>query len=82
MFLILFSCQVIKTSSRTSLLNDAFNLARAGLLNYAVALNLTQYMTAERDYVPWATFKEITGYIGSMLSRSPAYGDFQVCNNP
>ena len=34
-------------------------------------------MTAERDYVPWATFQEVTGYIGNMLSRSAAYGDFQ-----
>ncbi len=35
-------------------------------------------MTAERDYVPWATFQEVTGYIGSMLSGSEAYGDFKV----
>ncbi|XP_072036362.1 aminopeptidase N-like isoform X1 [Amphiura filiformis] len=69
--------EVIKTSSRTSLLGDSFNIARAGLLSHGIALNLTKYMVAERDYVPWATFKEVTGYVGNMLSRTAAYGDFQ-----
>ncbi|XP_072035872.1 aminopeptidase N-like isoform X2 [Amphiura filiformis] len=69
--------QVFGVTSRSALISDAFNLARAGSLNQVIALNITQYLTSERDYVPWVTVKDVTGYIGDMLGKTGAYGDFQ-----
>ena len=37
----------------TQILNDAFDLARAGLLEYPTALATTQYLSLEQDYIPW-----------------------------
>ena len=65
-------------ASRSSLISDAFTLARAGFLNQVIPLNLTQYLTNERGYVPWATAVDVTGFIGDMLSKTRAYGNFQV----
>ena len=36
---------------------DAFNLARAGRLNYSIALSLTGYMRNEVDYIPWKSME-------------------------
>ena len=71
--------QKISVGSRSLIINDAFNLARAGLLKQVTALNLTRYITSERDYVPWKTIGDVTSYIGDMLSKTRAYGYFQVC---
>ena len=35
------------------ILNDAFDLARSGLLEYPTALATTQYLSLEQDYIPW-----------------------------
>ena len=35
------------------ILNDAFELARAGLLEYPTALATTEYLGQEEDYIPW-----------------------------
>ena len=70
--------QKFSIGSRSSIINDAFNLARAGLLKQVTAFNLTRYIKAERDYVPWKTIGDVTSYIGDMLSKTRAYGYFQV----
>lgn len=41
-------------SDRGHLLNDAFSLADASQLDYDVALDLTQYLKNETEYVPWS----------------------------
>ncbi|KAL1122590.1 hypothetical protein AAG570_002920 [Ranatra chinensis] len=46
---------VFSPADRASLIDDAFILCRAGLLNVTTVLNLTLYLIEERDYVPWAT---------------------------
>ncbi|CAK1540454.1 unnamed protein product [Leptosia nina] len=46
---------MLTLSDRANLLDDAFALAEAGLLPYDTALNLTAYLTAEKDFVPWET---------------------------
>ncbi|XP_039283006.1 LOW QUALITY PROTEIN: glutamyl aminopeptidase [Nilaparvata lugens] len=45
-------------ADRASLLDDAFTLCRAGLLNVTTALELSLYLLKEREYVPWATALE------------------------
>nr|XP_022900776.1 endoplasmic reticulum aminopeptidase 1-like isoform X2 [Onthophagus taurus] len=46
---------VLNAADRASLIDDAFTLCRAGLLNASLALELSLYLINERDYVPWAT---------------------------
>ena len=44
------SIHVVK---RAQIMDDALNLARSGLLDYATALTMTLYLKIELDYVPW-----------------------------
>jgi len=43
----------LSPQTRAQLLDDSLNLARAGLLSYSVALNMTRYLSKELDLVPW-----------------------------
>jgi hypothetical protein len=66
--------------TRAQLLDDALYLARAGILGYDVALDMTRYLAKrEMDYVPWKAFHEHLRYLDLMLRQTTAYGDFQVC---
>ncbi|XP_012369141.1 glutamyl aminopeptidase [Octodon degus] len=55
------------SADRASLIDDAFALARAQLLNYMVALNLTKYLSKEQDYLPWQRAISAVTYIISMF---------------
>ncbi|XP_071955339.1 aminopeptidase N-like [Antedon mediterranea] len=68
---------VLPQSTRSAIINDAFNLARAGEVSQVTALDLTKYLTNEMDYIPWTTVSDVMGYIDLMLCRSKAYGDFK-----
>jgi hypothetical protein len=52
-------------------------LARANQLSYDVAFNLTSYLHAEHDYVPWAAFFDAMDFIDGMLATSDTYGLLQ-----
>ncbi|KFB52686.1 AGAP013001-PA-like protein [Anopheles sinensis] len=67
----------IAASNRAQLIDDALNLARAGYLDYAIALNVTRYLEHETDYVPWKTAIASLNYIDSMLIRTRNYGLFK-----
>ncbi|XP_038611156.1 glutamyl aminopeptidase [Tachyglossus aculeatus] len=54
-------------SDRASFIDDAFALARGKLLSYSVALNLTQYLQREEDYLPWHRVIASISYLTSML---------------
>ena len=69
---------MISTASRASLIGDAFNLARAGELSQAIALELTSYMSEERDYVPWYMVDTVLGYIYDNLATTDANSTFEV----
>uniref|UniRef100_A0A8B7TUB8 Aminopeptidase n=1 Tax=Castor canadensis TaxID=51338 RepID=A0A8B7TUB8_CASCN len=55
------------SADRTSFIDDAFALARAQLLNYKVALNLTKYLRMEEDFLPWQRAISAVTYIISMF---------------
>lgn len=46
---------VVHALSRAALIDDVFVLSKTGDVNYEIALELSQYLRAERDYVPWAS---------------------------
>ncbi|KFV75904.1 Glutamyl aminopeptidase, partial [Struthio camelus australis] len=54
-------------ADRAGILDDAFSLARAGLVNYFVALELTKYLTNETDYLPWHRAISAVTYLADML---------------
>ncbi|XP_027455517.1 glutamyl aminopeptidase [Zalophus californianus] len=55
------------SADRASLIDDAFALARAQLLDYKMALNLTKYLTREEDFLPWQRVISAITYIISMF---------------
>uniref|UniRef100_A0A182W2Z0 Aminopeptidase N n=1 Tax=Anopheles minimus TaxID=112268 RepID=A0A182W2Z0_9DIPT len=69
--------KTIAASNRAQLIDDALNLARAGYLDYAVALNVTRYLVHETDYVPWKAAIAALSYVDSMLIRTRNYGIFK-----
>lgn len=68
---------VFTAEDRSSLINDAFNLARAGYLAYDIALGTLEYLDGETKYVPWKTALNSLGYLDGILSERPANGNFQ-----
>ncbi len=64
--------------NRAQLINDAFNLARAGEIDQITALNLTAYLDKETDYLPWDAALTVVNYIRDMYSRHPGYGPLEV----
>ncbi|NXT55172.1 AMPE aminopeptidase, partial [Pluvianellus socialis] len=54
-------------ADRAGILDDAFSLARPGLVNYSVPLQLTKYLTNETDYLPWHRVISSVTYLANML---------------
>ncbi|XP_038059590.1 aminopeptidase N-like [Patiria miniata] len=67
---------VFSVSSRATLIDDSFTLARAGKLGYSVALEITRYLENEKDYVPWAASQGVMSYLDQLLITTGAYGSF------
>ena len=68
----------IHVNNRAQIIDDALNLARAGYLDYDLALGVTQYMSAETEYICWRAALSGFAYIDIMLERTSAYGEFKV----
>lgn len=68
----------IAPTSRAQIVDDALTLARAGRLDYRIALNLTRYLTNESEYVPWRSALGALSFIDSMMISGPEYYLFKV----
>lgn len=68
----------ISTINRAQLIDDALNLARAGRLDYAIALDVTSYLAHETEYLPWKSAFTAMDYLDSMLVKTPSYDKFRV----
>ena len=71
---------VISVINRAQIMNDALNLARAGLLHYETPLNLTKYLEREVEFLPWESTLTALSYLNSMMQRTPGYGLLKVTN--
>ncbi|KAH3860698.1 hypothetical protein DPMN_023616 [Dreissena polymorpha] len=60
-------------ADRTGLIDDAFNLARGGYLNYDVALSMMSYLNKEFHHLPWDSAYEGITYIKHMFANSPHF---------
>ena len=74
--------QIFSAIDRSNLLDDAFNLARATLLDYPTALGLTTYMSKEMDYFPWRTASSALNYINNQLYGEEDYYLWRVRRCP
>ena len=57
--------------NRAALVDDAFNLARAGYVNYSIPFNLSKYLVRETDYEPWVAASNNFKFLSKMLSGEP-----------
>jgi len=62
---------------RANLIDDAFELAKADKMTQVQALELTEYLSKEKAYVPFVTALASLGYIGGMLLLRPGYKTYE-----
>uniref|UniRef100_A0A1I8M6U2 Aminopeptidase N n=1 Tax=Musca domestica TaxID=7370 RepID=A0A1I8M6U2_MUSDO len=67
----------IPTYTRAKLLHDAWNLAYAGDLNFASALNMTLFMKLERNHIVWNPVFTFIDHIGRHIDNSNIQEKFQ-----
>ena len=70
----------IHVVNRAQLLDDAFSLSRAGLLNYTTTLELSTYLTEETHPIPWLSFDELISFLNHQLRGTDIYNSFKVTN--
>ncbi|CAH0778351.1 unnamed protein product [Bemisia tabaci] len=68
---------LIAPINRAQLVNDAMNLARSGLLDYSIALNVTTYLEHELDYSPWKAAFSSFDFLDIMLAKSGHYYEYK-----
>ncbi|XP_070546687.1 thyrotropin-releasing hormone-degrading ectoenzyme-like [Ptychodera flava] len=70
---------VYSEASRAAIVDDAFHLQRAGLLDTQIALRVTSYLTEEDSYLPWEAAYRGFQYLSARLYLTGSYGKFQAC---
>ncbi|XP_062245064.1 aminopeptidase Ey-like [Platichthys flesus] len=68
----------IPLMNRGQLIDDAFNLARAKLVDVTLALNLTRFLRNETELIPWKSAMTNLEYFVLMFDRSEVYGPMQT----
>ncbi|XP_063774977.1 glutamyl aminopeptidase [Pseudophryne corroboree] len=63
---------------RAGLIDDAFALANAEILDYNISLDVTKYLQRETDYLPWQRVNSVLSYLNDMLEDDDTiYPKFQ-----
>ncbi|XP_063926090.1 aminopeptidase N [Zophobas morio] len=68
----------IPVNTRAKLLHDAWNLAYAGDLSFATALNMTLFLKHEREYLAWDPVFTLIDHIGRHIDSSDVHKKFQT----
>ncbi|XP_060526460.1 aminopeptidase N [Cylas formicarius] len=68
----------IPVNTRAKLLHDAWNLAYAGDLSFATALNMTLFLRDEREYLAWDPVFTLIDHIGKHIDSSAVHKKFQT----
>ncbi|XP_050466641.1 aminopeptidase N-like [Cataglyphis hispanica] len=61
----------IHVINRAALLDDAFNLARAGYVNYSIPFDIATYLIHETEYEPWVAAINNFNFLNRILASSP-----------
>ncbi|XP_069813572.1 thyrotropin-releasing hormone-degrading ectoenzyme [Dendropsophus ebraccatus] len=70
------NCEVISVSNRAALIDDAFNLARAGYLTQNIPLEIIRYLSEEKDFLPWHAASRALYPLDKLLDRTEDYSIF------
>ena len=65
--------------NRAQIIKDSLSLARAGLLDYKIALGSTKYLKKELEYIPWSPALTELTYLDKMLQNTDgalAYNEY------
>lgn len=65
---------------RSKLLHDAWNLAYAGDLSFATALNMTLFMKFERNHIVWNPVFTFIDQIGRHIDMPEVHKRFEATN--
>lgn len=68
----------IPVINRAQIIDDAFNLARAKIVDVTLALSTTRFLDKEVEYMPWQTTRSNLDYFYLMFDRSEVYGPMQA----
>ncbi|CAL4058634.1 unnamed protein product, partial [Meganyctiphanes norvegica] len=68
----------IHVCNRAQIIDDSLTMARAGMVSYNVALNITKYLAMETSYVAWKAFFNNLDYLNTMFRQTAEYGAFKV----
>lgn len=66
--------KTIHILNRAQLIDDSFNLARAGELSHYVPFTLVSYLQKEDDFIPWYSVLNSMTYIVERMRRCPHTG--------
>jgi len=67
----------IDVKNRAQLVDDSFNLGRAGIENQTLFFEITQYLDNENEYIPWWSASRGFSYVNKMLGVTGEYGLFK-----
>ncbi|GAB1605730.1 aminopeptidase N-like, partial [Argonauta hians] len=70
--------KVIHVINRAQIIDDAWSLARAGMLDIKIALGTLEYLNKEEEWIPWFAASNHLYYVKNMLSRTGAYRDLAL----
>ncbi|XP_018561218.1 glutamyl aminopeptidase-like isoform X2 [Anoplophora glabripennis] len=62
----------INVINRSQLVNDVFNIARAGGVSYRTAFHLAEYLRYETEYYPWVSAFNAISFISGKLADNKA----------
>jgi aminopeptidase N len=60
----------IHVLNRAQIVDDLFNFARAGLLDYTFALDIVDYVQNEKSYIPWVSTFNGLGHLSRRLTTA------------
>ncbi|XP_066535970.1 glutamyl aminopeptidase [Hoplias malabaricus] len=70
--------QVFSAADRSGYIDDIFALARADIVDYGTAFNVTKYLANEKGYIVWSRLSSSIAYVRDMLAaNSTLYPKFQ-----
>ncbi|KAJ8921494.1 hypothetical protein NQ315_003112 [Exocentrus adspersus] len=62
----------IDVLNRAQLVDDIFNIAKAGRIDYETAFDLAEYLKNETEYYPWVAAVKVLTFIGEKLDDDKA----------
>ncbi|XP_055602736.1 aminopeptidase N-like [Uranotaenia lowii] len=69
--------QSIHPFNRAQLIDDAFNLAKADLLDFSIVLRLITSLKHDIDYIPWAAANNVLNYVHKKLLGTAHQSSFE-----